>query len=136
MQASSDRRRTDPEARPPGAPADADPQAPPPGAPRPGAPRPAAAEARPHGDGTLGMRASDAERDQVVSQLRERFAEGRITQDTFLYRMDAALHAKGRSELLDLLHDLPGAKDQSRATRQTMRGALMGLWRAAASRRA
>jgi hypothetical protein len=55
------------------------------------------------------MRASDAERDQAVGQLRERFAEGRISQDTFLYRMDAALRAKDRSELADLLHDLPGA---------------------------
>jgi hypothetical protein len=55
------------------------------------------------------MRASDADRDQVVGQLRERFAEGRISQNTFLYRMDAALRAKAQSELSDLVRDLPSA---------------------------
>lgn len=118
MQATSDRHRTDPEARPPGA------------------PRRPAADARAPGDRPGGTRASDAERDQVVSQLRDRFAEGRITQDTFLYRMDVALRAKNRSELLDLLHDLPGAKDQPQAPRQIMRGALLRLRQAAARRRA
>ncbi len=63
----------------------------------------------PQAAGTGGPRASDAERDQAVDQLRERFAEGRISQNTFLYRMDAALQAKERSELSELLRDLPNA---------------------------
>jgi FHA domain/Domain of unknown function (DUF1707) len=53
------------------------------------------------------LRASDAERDQVVGELRERFAEGRLTQDSFLFRMDVALHARERGELADLVADLP-----------------------------
>ncbi len=56
----------------------------------------------------LGLRASDAERDQAIGELRDRFAEGRLSQETFLYRMDAALRAKDRSELNDLFADLPG----------------------------
>jgi len=55
------------------------------------------------------LRASDAERDHVVGQLREQFAEGRLTQDSFVYRMDAALRARERPELAGLLADMPAA---------------------------
>jgi pSer/pThr/pTyr-binding forkhead associated (FHA) protein len=54
------------------------------------------------------LRASDAERDHAIGELRDRFAEGRLSQDTFLYRMDAALRAKEQSELTNLFTDLPG----------------------------
>ncbi len=54
------------------------------------------------------VRASDAERDQAIGELRDRFAEGRLSHDTFLYRMDAALRAKDRAELSNLFADLPG----------------------------
>ena len=56
------------------------------------------------------MRASDTERDLTVDELRERFAEGRLSQDTFLYRMDAALRARERGELRELLADLPASR--------------------------
>lgn len=66
---------------------------------------------RPSGDRLAddngGMRASDAERDRAIGELRDGFAEGRLSQETFLYRMDAALNAKDRSELSDLFTDLP-----------------------------
>jgi FHA domain/DUF1707 SHOCT-like domain len=58
--------------------------------------------------GNPGVRASDAERDQAIGELRDRFAEGRLSQETFLYRMDAALRAKDRAELSELFTDLPG----------------------------
>jgi FHA domain/Domain of unknown function (DUF1707) len=58
----------------------------------------------------LPLRASDAEREQVVGQLRERFAEGRLTQDSFVYRMDAALRARERPELYELLADMPSRR--------------------------
>jgi hypothetical protein len=53
------------------------------------------------------VRASDAERDRAIGELQDRFAEGRLSQETFLYRMDAALNAKDRAELSDLFTDLP-----------------------------
>jgi DUF1707 SHOCT-like domain/FHA domain len=53
------------------------------------------------------VRASDAERDQAVGTLREQFAQGRLSQETFLYRMDAALAARNRSDLSGLFADLP-----------------------------
>jgi len=58
-------------------------------------------------DDNDGVRASDADRDSAIGELRDRFAEGRLSQDTFLVRMDAALRAKERSELSELFTDLP-----------------------------
>jgi Domain of unknown function (DUF1707)/Inner membrane component of T3SS, cytoplasmic domain len=60
-----------------------------------------------------GVRASDAERDHAIGQLRDRFAEGRLSQDTFLIRVDAALVAKDRSDLSELFTDLPGSQPRS-----------------------
>jgi hypothetical protein len=65
------------------------------------------------------LRASDAERDEVVGELRERFAEGRLTQDSFLFRMDVALHARERGQLAELVADFP-----SPARRSGLRAAL------------
>jgi hypothetical protein len=65
------------------------------------------------------IRASDEERDQAVGELREQFAEGRLSHETFMYRMDAALGARERHQLDRLLADLPRG---SRAA-----GALTGL---------
>ena len=58
-------------------------------------------------DDNGGVRASDAERDHAIGELQNRFAEGRLSQETFLYRIDAALNAKDRSELSELFTDLP-----------------------------
>jgi hypothetical protein len=79
------------------------------------------------------FRASDAEREDAVGQLRERFAEGRLSQETFLYRMDAALRAKFPSELSGLFSDLP--REERRRPRQLIRDQLARLrlsspWRA------
>src|SRR5450432_1649012 len=52
------------------------------------------------------VRASDAERDEAIHELRERFAEGLLSHDTFLYRMDVALQAKDRADLSSLFADL------------------------------
>ena len=66
------------------------------------------------------VRASDAERDQAIGELRERFAEGRLSQDSFVYRMDAALRARERRELAGLLADMPA----SRRTADALTGAV------------
>jgi len=55
------------------------------------------------------VRASDAERDRAIGELRDQFAQGRLSQETFLYRMDVALNAKDKSELSELFTDLPPA---------------------------
>jgi hypothetical protein len=53
------------------------------------------------------VRASDAERDEVVGKLKEEFAAGRLSQDTFMHRMNAVLEARHQAELLPPLADLP-----------------------------
>lgn len=74
------------------------------------------------------LRASDAERDEAIGQLRDRFAEGRLSHETFLYRMDAALRAKDRSELSDLFADLPGGQRGRRADGRAFASRLALLW--------
>ncbi len=59
------------------------------------------------------LRASDAERDEVVSRLREEFAAGRLSQDTFLHRMNAVLEARHLADLPPLLADLPAVPESS-----------------------
>lgn len=53
------------------------------------------------------VRVSDAERDEVISQLCERYAEGRLTHDTLSQRVDAALRARHRHDLAAIVSDLP-----------------------------
>jgi hypothetical protein len=53
------------------------------------------------------LRASDAERDHAVSELRNEFAEGRLSHETFVYRMQNALDARHRGQLAGLFTDLP-----------------------------
>jgi hypothetical protein len=53
------------------------------------------------------LRASDAERDHAVSELRNEFAEGRLSHETFMYRMQSALDARHRGQLVSLFTDLP-----------------------------
>jgi hypothetical protein len=56
------------------------------------------------------LRVSDAERDEAISQLGERFAEGRLTHDTFVHRVEAALKARDRRDLAQILDDLPSPR--------------------------
>jgi hypothetical protein len=55
------------------------------------------------------IRASDAERDEVLARLREEFVAGRLSHDTFLIRLDAVLQARHVSDLPPLLADLEPA---------------------------
>ncbi|MDO8213439.1 DUF1707 domain-containing protein [Conexibacter sp. CPCC 206217] len=53
------------------------------------------------------LRASDAERERTVTQLREHFGSGRISEEEFDERSDAAYAARTVSELRALVADLP-----------------------------
>ncbi len=94
-----------------------------PGDPAPGKPAPGQDE----------LRASDADRDQAVGKLRDRFAEGRLSQETFLYRMDVALNAKFPSELSELFTDLPREADAV-VPGPGLKGRLSRLWRGISGR--
>ncbi|MFF2522459.1 DUF1707 SHOCT-like domain-containing protein [Streptomyces liangshanensis] len=53
------------------------------------------------------LRASDAERDEVMSILSDAFSQGRLTSDEFDLRLSAAVDASGRQDLAKLVADLP-----------------------------
>jgi hypothetical protein len=53
------------------------------------------------------MRVSDAERSQVADRLARHYADGRLDDAEFEARLDRAMRAKTRSDLIGLLADLP-----------------------------
>jgi hypothetical protein len=53
------------------------------------------------------LRASDADREQIVSFLQQHHAEGRLTVDEFTDRMQRAFNARTFGELEPLTRDLP-----------------------------
>ncbi|MER5460952.1 DUF1707 and FHA domain-containing protein [Streptomyces sp. NPDC002668] len=55
---------------------------------------------------TYPARLSDAERDRVLGVLREGAAQGKLSHDTFLHRMELALAARRSDELRALTADL------------------------------
>lgn len=57
--------------------------------------------------GTGDFRVGDAEREAVAAELREHYAQGRLSLDDFQRRLDASFVAKTRSDLDQLISDLP-----------------------------
>ena len=76
------------------------------------------------------IRATDEDRDEVIRMLREGSADGRLSQETFLARVDRALRAKSAEELARLHDDLPDAphriplRDRVAGWRATVAGAI------------
>lgn len=60
------------------------------------------------------LRASDADRDEVIKLLTEGSADGRLSHETFLYRVDLALRAQHVGQLASLLSDLRPARRRTR----------------------
>ena len=58
------------------------------------------------------VRASDAERDSAAAALREHFVQGRLTLEELIGRLDTALTARTRSQLDNVLADLPSRKER------------------------
>lgn len=57
--------------------------------------------------GTGDFRVGDAEREAVAAELREHYAQGRLSLDDFQRRLDASFIAKTRNDLDQLISDLP-----------------------------
>jgi hypothetical protein len=62
-------------------------------------------------DDGSGLRASDAERNEVSERLSRHFAEGRLDQVEFKSRLDRAMGAVTRGDLEGLFDDLPRLAD-------------------------
>jgi hypothetical protein len=56
------------------------------------------------------VRISDTDRELVLSKLKDGFADGRLTHDTFVGRADAALQARFGGDLRGLVADLPSPR--------------------------
>lgn len=89
------------------------------------------------GSAVAGIRPSDAERERVIRALRDRTAEGRLSYDSFVGRLDRAFHARSRAELAELVRDLPPAGRFTRLLTETVERAstltsrLESAWRGA-----
>jgi hypothetical protein len=55
------------------------------------------------------VRVGDADREAVAAQLREHYADGRLTLDELNERLDQAFASKTRADLNTVLRDLPHA---------------------------
>jgi Domain of unknown function (DUF1707) len=82
-----------------------------------------------------GMRVSDADRAAVADRLAKHYSDGRLDQAEFDERLDRAMRAKTRADLVVLLADLPEgqapppddgsrARSQRRQQRQIFRAQL------------
>jgi hypothetical protein len=66
------------------------------------------------------LRASQAERDRTVEDLRVHAGEGRLDVEELEARLDAALAAKTRGDLRDVVKDLPRTRRSSPRARQPL----------------
>ncbi|HEU5418040.1 MAG TPA: DUF1707 and FHA domain-containing protein [Streptosporangiaceae bacterium] len=81
------------------------------GFPAPLLPDERAAADGPGGGPDGGVRASDAEREQVLDALGDGFVAGRLSHETFVLRVEATLRARRLAELDDQVADLrPGRR--------------------------
>ena len=72
------------------------------------------------------LRASDAERDNVVDALRKEYVDGRLSHETFIFRMETALGARNHGQLAHLFTDLPPRRARLLAR---VKAALLGRGR-------
>jgi hypothetical protein len=56
------------------------------------------------------VRVCDADRDRVIAELRDRFADGSLAQESFICRVDAALRARWHGDLAEVVSDLPAPR--------------------------
>ena len=79
------------------------------------------------------LRVSDADRDHAVNELRSEFVDGRLSHETFVYRMQTALDARNRGQLAKLFTDLPPRRTRLLAR---IKAALFGAGRGSPDERA
>jgi Domain of unknown function (DUF1707) len=68
------------------------------------------------------LRVGDAERDATAEQLRENYAQGRLTLDEFNERLTSALAAVTERDLSQLTRDLPDVAPPSAPLPQSVHG--------------
>jgi hypothetical protein len=76
--------------------------------------------------GVAHVRVSDAEREQAIAELRDGYAEGRLTHETFAHRLDAVLRARLNGELHRVVADLAKPRRPGFVTRMGVAARLTG----------
>jgi hypothetical protein len=56
------------------------------------------------------VRICDADRDRVIAELRDRFADGSLAHESFVFRVDAVLRARWHGDLAEIVSDLPAPR--------------------------
>ena len=79
------------------------------------------------------VRASDRDRDRVVRLLRDCVADGRLSHDSFVRRLDLALEARTRSVLDELVADLRERREHALAPLRDAWGAFAAMLNPAAA---
>src|SRR5438876_12249890 len=74
------------------------------------------------------LRASDADREQIVTRLREASAEGRLTLEEFVERMTSAYATRTHGELDELVRDLPAESGPAVVSRRRPIRFLLSLF--------
>jgi hypothetical protein len=72
------------------------------------------------------LRVSDADRDHAVNELRDEFVDGRLSHETFVYRMQTALDARNHGQLAKLFTDLPPRRSRPAELLARVKAALRG----------
>lgn len=80
------------------------------------------------------MRASDADRERVISRLHTAATEGRIAAEELEQRVSTALKARTYGELDAVLHDLPAPRGRERPARNRPVPVRVGGWAISAVR--
>jgi Domain of unknown function (DUF1707)/Inner membrane component of T3SS, cytoplasmic domain len=62
------------------------------------------------------LRVSDADRDEAIKVLKEGSADGRLSHETFMHRLELALQARYAGQLASLLNDLRPTRPRIRLT--------------------
>jgi hypothetical protein len=81
------------------------------------------------GAGRAGLRASDAEREQVIGALKAAFVDGRLTGDELDARVDQVYAARTHGDLASVVADLPTALIGARRRRRDPWRATKRAWR-------
>src|ERR1700684_362241 len=72
------------------------------------------------------VRVGDADRDAVAAQLRDHYADGRLTLDELNERLDLLFAAKTKADLNEVMRDLPHVARPTAGTAASGFGATSG----------
>jgi Domain of unknown function (DUF1707) len=78
--------------------------------------------------GRGGLRASDADREQVIGALKAAFVQGRLTKDELGTRVDRVYASRTYAELAEVVADIPTALTGARSPRDPWRATIRAWW--------